>query len=197
MSWNDQIVGYYYPSYQDELYHHGIKGMQWGVRRYRNDDGSLTSAGKKRYEASNIERLKRSGLSGIGSSQRVRDKQKMFEAKIKKTGDSNIIARNFINDRRRGRIAELKTKAEHREAKEAYTKNRTKENLNTLRQTRKNRAIKNGLLSVDQATRGRYNRYRKDGNEIVNAAGKAVAVSIISTVAVRAGRAALNNYLNS
>lgn len=33
----------------EELYHHGIKGMKWGVRRYRNKDGSLTPAGKKRY----------------------------------------------------------------------------------------------------------------------------------------------------
>ena len=32
---------------QNELYHHGIKGMKWGVRRYQNKDGSLTSAGKK------------------------------------------------------------------------------------------------------------------------------------------------------
>lgn len=32
-----------------ELYHHGVKGMKWGVRRYQNSDGSLTSAGKKRY----------------------------------------------------------------------------------------------------------------------------------------------------
>lgn len=30
------------------LYHHGIKGMKWGVRRYQNKDGSLTPAGKKR-----------------------------------------------------------------------------------------------------------------------------------------------------
>lgn len=32
----------------DELYPFGVKGMKWGVRRYQNEDGSLTSLGKKR-----------------------------------------------------------------------------------------------------------------------------------------------------
>ena len=31
-----------------ELYHHGIKGQKWGVRRFQNPDGSLTPAGRKR-----------------------------------------------------------------------------------------------------------------------------------------------------
>ena len=35
--------------YDDYLMHHGIKGMKWGVRRYQNEDGSLTEAGKRRY----------------------------------------------------------------------------------------------------------------------------------------------------
>ena len=38
----------YYLSSDGELYHYGVKGMKWGVRRYQNSDGTLTSAGKKR-----------------------------------------------------------------------------------------------------------------------------------------------------
>ena len=33
----------------NQLYHAGVKGMKWGVRRYQNKDGTLTDAGKRRY----------------------------------------------------------------------------------------------------------------------------------------------------
>lgn len=44
------------------LVHHGIEGMRWGRRRYQNEDGSLTEAGKKRYArdvAANHQRSKK------------------------------------------------------------------------------------------------------------------------------------------
>lgn len=41
-----------------ELYHYGIKGQKWGVRRFQNPDGSLTNTGKKRYSKLDRDRAK-------------------------------------------------------------------------------------------------------------------------------------------
>lgn len=43
----------------DYLAHHGILGQKWGVRRYQNEDGSLTEAGKKRYETLSPDKLRK------------------------------------------------------------------------------------------------------------------------------------------
>lgn len=43
------------------LEHHGIKGQRWGVRRYQSADGSLTAAGKKRYD----KKVKRGSLHNV------------------------------------------------------------------------------------------------------------------------------------
>lgn len=40
--------------YPNELYHWGIKGQRWGIRRFQNPDGSLTPAGRKRYANLNV-----------------------------------------------------------------------------------------------------------------------------------------------
>ena len=40
---------------KNELYHHGILGQKWGVRRFQNKDGTLTDEGQKRYERDKLE----------------------------------------------------------------------------------------------------------------------------------------------
>ena len=41
-------------AWRDELYHYGIKGQKWGIRRWQNEDGTFNEAGKKRYFTKDI-----------------------------------------------------------------------------------------------------------------------------------------------
>ena len=69
----------------DELTHWGIKGMRWGIRRYQNDDGSLTAAGKKRY-ASEMQYLKEKERS-LKKRQTAKDKFEKLNAKRKELNE--------------------------------------------------------------------------------------------------------------
>ena len=82
----------------DYLYHHGIKGQKWGVRRYQNEDGSLTSAGKKRYEKALG--AKDSALSKANANrQKYQDRVKSIEsAKDYKSYRKQKIEEDFGDD---------------------------------------------------------------------------------------------------
>ena len=51
------------------LQHWGIKGMKWGVRRYQNKDGSLTPAGKKRYDRDKADNLSKKKENRVDTSE--------------------------------------------------------------------------------------------------------------------------------
>lgn len=51
----------------DYLVHHGIKGQKWGVRRYQNEDGSYTEAGKKRIGIGKVIGAVGAGAAAVGA----------------------------------------------------------------------------------------------------------------------------------
>lgn len=69
-------------NYTNELYHHGIKGQKWGVRRYQFADGSYTPAGKKRYQ-NNKNSI---SVKSIESSMTMKVSQVLNTAKTQITG---------------------------------------------------------------------------------------------------------------
>lgn len=87
---------------QNELYHWGIKGQRWGIRRYRNEDGTLTEAGKQRY-SKQLERIStRRNLSGsrrTSTLERARKKniEEMSNQELQEYINRMNLERNYRN----------------------------------------------------------------------------------------------------
>ena len=61
--WNDSLY-----LQEDELAHHGVLGMHWGVRRYQNADGSYTAAGLKRQQKQEAKAAKKAAKKELKSN---------------------------------------------------------------------------------------------------------------------------------
>lgn len=76
----------YFVERSDQLEHHGILGMKWGIRRYQNKDGSYTQEGLRRYNKSmgNYESVKSkyNSIKNTGSKQEIKSvKRELKSAK--------------------------------------------------------------------------------------------------------------------
>ena len=93
------MSSYYGTSYGGyQLYHHGILGMKWGVRRFQNPDGTLTEEGKKRYDKLNSKIDKQEAkirkLELKREKQAIKSKPKA-EKYLRKAGRAKVIAEGF------------------------------------------------------------------------------------------------------
>jgi len=80
---------------EDELYHHGILGQKWGVRRYQNEDGSLTPEGAKHYGSigNNMSKEQKSDYKKAKKDLR-KQRQKAIEEQEWKTASENFVKQN-------------------------------------------------------------------------------------------------------
>ena len=90
--------------YYDELYHHGILGMHWGIRRYQNKDGSLTAEGIKRYRT-DLKFQKKYNKYVAKQNEKAQKKQEKEDEKLKKKLENEELKRT--NELKSKKISDL------------------------------------------------------------------------------------------
>lgn len=144
----------------NELYHYGIKGMKWGVRRYENDDGTLTEAGKKRYARREKikERAKKIGkVVGLtaAAATALYGSKKLYD-KVKLPEDLKAIRKQRLKDvRNRSKMSmeKLKNKIERLET-EKRLRDLTNEEVAAGRKTMKEILTNVGKKTASTALSG-------------------------------------------
>lgn len=161
------------PSPQAYLVHHGIKGQKWGVRRFQNEDGSLTAAGRKRYDVD------------IDSAKAKVAEAKAEEKQATKAWNKATVGGTFYNEKAQRKLenAALNTRLAKRELSSEKIKNalNASNGKKSKRRLKLEEEYRNKGLTEEEAEITAYKRARTE---------KLLAVTAGVTVAAIAGYAA-------
>ena len=152
-----------------ELYHHGVKGQRWGIRRYQNKDGSLTTYGKKRY-AKELAKLE-------ADKKRVRQ-QEQTAKKIKKLDDM----RKDLDERKKALNPDDAPESAKRQKAPSVPKKRKLSELSNEeiqakidRMNLENKYKELAQAQIDAVSKKEVSKGRKFTEEVLEKAGKNIA----------------------
>lgn len=118
------------------LMHYGIKGQKWGVRRFQDEDGSLTAAGRERYQRDSVPKAGRkpkSKLATIGAAIKNKAEDKIDDVRKRNP-------KNLTDDELNERINRLRKEAEYKRlTDELNRKPNQNQNQNNQNQGKKNK----------------------------------------------------------
>lgn len=79
----------------DELYHHGVQGQKWGVRRYQNSDGSLTPAGMRHYNRQAKKDAKEYARAKMFYGEGAGNRRKLIKAQVQERSKNEYYKKQF------------------------------------------------------------------------------------------------------
>lgn len=96
----------------NELKHHGILGMRWGIRRFQNKNGSLTAKGKQRYSNDSDDQKEDSIETKRSKLLKSTDAKELYKNRnLLSTQELNERINRIDTERRLGEIASRQTKS--------------------------------------------------------------------------------------
>lgn len=144
----------------DELYHFGVKGMRWGVRRYQNEDGTLTDLGQKRQRMKDATRLATNLPTVDNAAEADYAKREFADAKTR------LKLENQNKKSKRQRKLEESYKAK------GYTKDEAEIKAYNRAYTEKILTITGGIALTSAAAYVAYRHYDKVTDRVLSAGSK-------------------------
>lgn len=156
------------------LYHHGIKGQKWGQRNYQYENGSLTPAGRERYNIG--EKLKSSAKKYIEYQQnRIK---KSFDNKAKKSyQDFKEKSKDMLDPSRK-----IRRKQEEMNEKKEKNRNRVIYEARKRKIERDERLEKIGLKDYE-TTKQKEERYSRERKEKIKKSVEIITKGLIAGIA--------------
>ena len=169
----------------NELYHHGILGQRWGVRRYQNNDGTLTAEGKIRYaqqiqaearkDAQRWSDAKVAYGEGAGTRRKLLEKELSVKRKDKDYSKAYSEAQKYVDVEKSMKRAEALNRHSGIFSRGHYLADKGQSSITALL-----KGMSGGLMAAGSMAFGAYTSQQSNGADIVTKAlyGAAGATAI-------------------